>query len=1099
MILEIVPGYLFKQLLVYEAARVYYNASCFLRCSRILWIQNPEAPTIVIISSLVLNVIVILILIKYLRLKGSQETETLQRNNFEVNQQQLNRMAQMVPGVLYSINLTDGINGSIVYLNKKIIDISGYSYDDFISGRIKWFELILKEDQKYVFESIKSSKENPFFSIEYRIRNKHDHIRWILNQGFNAFHNGKAYARHGIILDVTESKINTLALAEREKELTWLVSSMDDIVLKINDAGYIKRIHAQKWPFSILSVDDLINKHIIGVLASIPQITALFTNAIEEAITTGTKIEFEFYEVIDNKTHWYRSRIKSMPEHGAATILISDITSKKVVQKKLKQSEERLQFILNWGYHILYTCNLQFETTYISPSVKSVLGYAHDDFSSNPKHWKSLIHPEDIPLAEEQITCLLKDRKVTHEYRIKHVDGNWRWMRDQLILIESLADNPVEIIGTCLDITDRKEAEIKSSLLNKELEELKYAINAASIVSITDTKGIIKYANKNFEKISQYKIDELIGHRHNLINSGYHSQKFWKEMWRAISNGEVWKADVKNKTKDGSIYWVNTAVIPIKNIRGNIVEFISIRNEITEKKKNEEQLELLSLVAKHTSNYVIITDAAGRIEWVNESFEKFTGYQLAEIRDKKPGHFLQGKETDKDTIRYMAERVQRKKSFHCEIINYTINGDQYWVEINAQPLKNKAGEVVRYFAIMHNITEQKWMVENLINARKEAEESDRLKSAFIANMSHEIRTPMNAIMGFSELIDRPNLPVEKRKEFAHLIRQRSQDLLGIVNDILDVSKIEAGQMKYFPVVGNIQELFQLLQSNFSSEIKHLQNKSVEIKIYNELKNNENIVLADFLKLHQVLNNLIHNALKFTEHGFIEFGCKLQDQNTLLFTVRDTGLGIESDKVNIIFRPFQQANPGIHQRFGGTGLGLAIIKGILKLWGGKIWVESEMGKGSIFYFTMPYHPQETSTLIEIPVFEKINWNGINILLVEDDQHSALYLKEILAETQCIIHHAENGLKAIEIASEILPLVILLDLGLPDISGKELITHLLQFHSGASIIPITAFASNEHKTIATELGCPTFLIKPITQKRLLKTLMPIISNIKQHENH
>jgi len=219
---------------------------------------------------------------------------------------------------------------------------------------------------------------------------------------------------------------------------------------------------------------------------------------------------------------------------------------------------------------------------------------------------------------------------------------------------------------------------------------------------------------------------------------------------------------------------------------------------------------------------------------------------------------------------------------------------------------------------------------NLEEAKLKAEESERLKSSFLANMSHEIRTPMNAVMGFAELLSRPNLTEKKQEEFTHFILQRSKDLLAIVNDILDISKIESGQIVSKPSAGNIQELLDQSRKNLLAELNHLHTKSIEVKTFNKLKGTENLVMADFVRLQQVLSNLLNNALKFTERGSIEFGCHFQNRNTLLFYVHDTGIGIDSANHELIFKPFQQASIITHQQYGGTGLGLAIIKGLIKL-------------------------------------------------------------------------------------------------------------------------------------------------------------------------
>lgn len=388
--------------------------------------------------------------------------------------------------------------------------------------------------------------------------------------------------------------------------------------------------------------------------------------------------------------------------------------------------------------------------------------------------------------------------------------------------------------------------------------------------------------------------------------------------------------------------------------------------------------------------------------------------------------------------------------------------------------------------------ERKENLALLEEAKAKAEESDRLKSAFLANMSHEIRTPMNAIMGFSELLSRPHLSAAKREEFSGLIGQRSKDLLNIVNDILDISKIESGQMVSKPTSGNIQDLLNQLLHNFTAELKHLHIKSIDIKILNDLAGSENMVMADFIRLNQILTNLISNAVKFTEKGSIEIGCRLLDKNTLLFYVKDTGIGIESSKHEVIFRPFQQASAGTHQKFGGTGLGLAIIRGLLKLWNGKIWVESEPGKGSCFFFTMPYLPQQSASSIIKSVNGKLDCSQVKILLVEDDASNADFIKEILCDFGCEIIHVNNGMEALEMTSQINPTVILLDLGLPDMSGLEVIEHLKNKSPETAIVSITAFATTEHETRAMASGCSAFLTKPVNQKKLVETLARIVQN-------
>lgn len=243
------------------------------------------------------------------------------------------------------------------------------------------------------------------------------------------------------------------------------------------------------------------------------------------------------------------------------------------------------------------------------------------------------------------------------------------------------------------------------------------------------------------------------------------------------------------------------------------------------------------------------------------------------------------------------------------------------------------------------------MMKYLAQAQKKAEESEKLKSSFLANMSHEIRTPLNAIMGMSELLENPKVSDEKKTEFSKLIRIRSSDLLIILNNVLDYSKLESGKAVLNEIEGNIDEFLDRIIFGMKAETHYLNVKNIQFVKNNKLGGETNIIKADFIRLYQVVTNLLINAIKFTYHGTICIGCH-QEKDDLIFSISDTGIGIAKSKLETIFESFRQADESIHSKFGGSGLGLAICKGNVEMWGGKIWVESELGIGSTFYFTLP---------------------------------------------------------------------------------------------------------------------------------------------------
>lgn len=672
------------------------------------------------------------------------------------------------------------------------------------------------------------------------------------------------------------------------------------------------------------------------------------STAFRDSIVVTSSFEF------GNRT--FNSQVIPFPSRQEAVIILTDVTRQLRQEQELIHQYQRFHALSQTIPGILYRIDLtqtpHEQIIFLTDSIAALTGYLATDFALGRIRWSNLVLEEDQHLLRALHTVTPNNPSFSAEYRIRCAQHQVRWVLERGYTTY-VGDKPVWRDGVILEITGLKQKELEVEALNQTLEEFRYAINAASIVSITDLTGKITYVNEKFCSVSGYREAELLGQRHSIVNSGLHPRSFWKSLWTTISRGHVWRGEVRNKTKDGRFYWVDTFIVPIKDISGKVIEYLSIRNEITEKKDQEAQLKLLSMVASQTSNFVLITDDEGRLEWVNASFENFTGYTLNEIQGKRPGSFLQGPDTDPEVKAYMSGKIRRQEAFTCELLNYTKRGEPFWVQVNAQPIYGLTGKVEKYFAILRNITAHKQLVHELEQAVAHAREADQLKSLFLANISHEIRTPMNAIVGFSELLERSNPSGSKQREYLRLIRERSYDLLQVVNDLLDISKIEAGHISLVEQWGNVGELLERLLTNVQAEVTHVHKKTLAVTLVNELVGEENLIRADFIRLNQVLVNLLNNAVKFTEQGSIELRCQWWGKDTLLFSVADTGIGIHTEKHYVIFQPFRQADEHVHQTFGGSGLGLAICRGFVQLWGGQIWVESSQDRGSIFRFTLPY--------------------------------------------------------------------------------------------------------------------------------------------------
>jgi len=375
--------------------------------------------------------------------------------------------------------------------------------------------------------------------------------------------------------------------------------------------------------------------------------------------------------------------------------------------------------------------------------------------------------------------------------------------------------------------------------------------------------------------------------------------------------------------------------------------------------------------------------------------------------------------------------------------------------------------------------------EELQISKEHAEESDRLKTAFLQNMSHEIRTPMNAIMGFSGLLKEQYSDKNKLEKFSEIICQRSSDLLDIINDILDIAKIESGQLPVHMEECNIHELLTELTNFFTEYKKRIGKEQISFSLQASCYQEANSIFTDKVKLKQIFINLITNAFKFTEEGKIEGGCRIDENHNLVFYVSDTGIGIPADKHHVIFERFSQLSDVSKKNVGGTGLGLSIVKGLVNLLGGEIILESEPGKGSCFIFTIDYkilHPlnQEASS-VEIPD-EKI-FSGKTILIVEDDLYNAEYLKEVLSNQGFHILIAETGEEAIEISLAQSLELILMDVRLPGMDGYEATRQIHHRKPGLKIIAQTAYASPDEKQKALHAGCIDYLSKPVKRELLL----------------
>ncbi len=415
-------------------------------------------------------------------------------------------------------------------------------------------------------------------------------------------------------------------------------------------------------------------------------------------------------------------------------------------------------------------------------------------------------------------------------------------------------------------------------------------------------------------------------------------------------------------------------------------------------------------------------------------------------------------------------------------------------------LKGSPGRKV--IGSIQDITETKRIEEELIRAKERAEESDRLKTAFLANMSHEIRTPMNAILGFSELINIGDITPEQRREYTRIINNKGKQLLTLIDDIIEVAKFESGHLNISKSEVNLNRLMEEIEALTREKRSQFKKESIEIRPDIPYELDLGNIYTDPGRLQQVMLNLIDNALKFTEHGYVQFGFSMKDNKAIQFYVKDTGIGLSKENQRIIFNRFRQIELTSSRLYTGSGLGLTISKGIIELLGGRIWIESEPGKGTTFYFTVPYQkPQQKHSEAE-PLesgLKEYNWKNKVILVAEDEEVNFRFLEAVLSRTDVQLINAVNGRQAVDLVKNINKIdLILMDIKMPEMNGYDATREIKKIKPDIPIIAQTAFSMKNDREKSLDAGCDDYIPKPIDIQNLMTKISHFLADRPQKGN-
>ncbi len=993
-----------------------------------------------------------------------------------------------------SISLTDVVTGKIFEVNDGFVKMFGYPRNEAI-GKTS-IELNLWSDLASRNEIVSRLKEFGSVKNFEAIGNKKDgsKLNGLLSGELLTFNNNN-YILFSI-KDITERKLFEKELKNSEERFRKaFITSPDSInINRLSDGQYVSINNG------FTKMTGFTEEEVIGKSSAEIQIWAdiKYRNELVEKLKTTN--------VVDNFEAKFRMKDGNIKDGLMSSAIIElngephiisitrDISDRKKTEEEILKTKIHYQKLIEHAPDGIVQITAEGEFKYVSPSAKRIFGHPINE-RVNERH-DELTHPEDLPKVLGLISDLVNNPLIipTIEYRFKDYNGNYLWLESTFTNLLN-EPNVQAIVINFRDINFRKTVEAKLRTLSQAVEQ------SPVIIVITDLKGSIEYVNPKFMEVTGYRIDEVKGQNINILKSDMQDKDIFKNLWETILIGNTWRGEINNKKKNGKLYWEETVISPILDTNGNIINFISVGEDITERKKLLNEIisseEKFRSIWENSVDAMRLINEKGVIINVNESYCNLFGLTKEKIIGNPFNVSYIITESDK-SLNGFKERFKNGtilKKFETEINLHS--GKVIWVELTNSFIEFE-DKPTMLLSIIRDITDRKVMITELTTAKEQAEEMIRLKSYFFANMSHELRTPFVGILGFAEIL-KDTLQNSDERGYAEQILKSSKRLTDTLNKILNVTRLE----------------FDKVDLNYKEFDVCRLLKSVEVFYYNSAKlNNTKIssvlqaesimVKSDAKLLEDVLNNLVSNAVKFTKDGIIKLSAEkiVEDKkDCLVIKVEDNGIGIPEEKQSLVWQEFRQASEGMNRSFEGTGLGLTISKKYVEMLGGEISLESKENVGTVFTIKLPLDSHEIKVTeskdkITDPIkitLEKSRDVKHKILYVEDDMVALQFINIILKST----YEVETVFKAsaaLELTKREQYDAIMLDINLGSgMDGVELMQKIreIDYYKNIPIVAVTAFAAESDRIEFLAKGFTHYISKPFTKNELFSLLKEVFS--------
>ncbi|PLX05406.1 MAG: hypothetical protein C0594_07460, partial [Marinilabiliales bacterium] len=794
-----------------------------------------------------------------------------------------------------------------------------------------------------------------------------------------------------------------------------------------------------------------------------------------------------------------RVEIRESPvvEDGKTVAIVgsaTDITEKKQAEQILKESEERFKTLFNNNPNPTYIWKfIDNELTlydYNQTAIEFTKGKIHEIKGIT----LSQMYKDNIHIYNDFMDCFEQQTSISREFNYTYkTTGEERFLNTKYTFV-----HPDYLMVITEDITDQKLAEQALKESEEKLRLIGNNIPKGQIFQLLvkpDGRNQFTYISKKVEELHECTVEEAMTDPGLLFGRVLPEDVPGLQAVTEKSIQEMTEFDhnVRMRRKNGEIRWHRMISKPRELENGDIL-FDGIDFDITDIKNAESQLivakekaeqsekKYIDLFMNMTNGFAIhkaIVDESGEpidyiVTKINSAYEKITGFTSDKILNKRIKEVLP--QLDDEWVKLSGKVALTGKPALTEIYSKPL--DKHFFISLFSPEKGYSA------SIFSDITKVKKAEKEIIKAKERAEKADKLKSAFLANMSHEIRTPLNTIIGFTDLLQRREFDKDKLNSYIKIMNQNGHGLLNIINDILELSRIDAGVVKLQKEPFVLKDLVYQIEETYLPMTRRKGNIHFGVNFSDEIR--EINFIADKDRMLQVINNLMGNAIKFTKKGAIEFNVFKKD-NELCFAVSDTGIGISENDQKIIFDRFIRIEDKNEETIQGTGLGLSITKTLAELMGGRISVKSEINKGSCFTFTLPLEEYKPVLKNNKEIEKERFANKKKILIADDDVSNLYFLEEVLSMIDCEIHKAVNGIEVIEILKKEDNFdYVILDLKMPKMDGFECAGEIKKLNIEARIIALSAFAFEDDIKKAKEAGCDDYIKKPVDIDVLMKAI-------------